>query len=125
MPSPFDTDFAHADALFAEAFGVSVQIVREANPPTPATAEVVLREQRIDQAAEEPPDALHDREYLIAVTDYKVADVAVKPRNGDRIHETINGTLYKFEVLPDDRREGAEWADPAGTRWLIRTKKVS
>ena len=99
--------------------------MREANPATPATAEVVMREHVISQHDDEPPDAVQTREYLIAVSAYKVAGAAVKPRNGDRIRETINGTLYQFEVLPNDQREAAEWADAAGTRWLIRTKKVT
>jgi hypothetical protein len=125
VPSPFDLDFAAADVLFEEAFGVPVEILREGESATPATAEVVMREQAVVPAHDDLEQSHQTRDYLIAVAGYRFGGGPVPPLAGDRIRETINGAVYEFELMRDENRPAAEWADPAGTRWLIRTKKVT
>jgi hypothetical protein len=124
MPSPFDLDFAAADALFEEAFGVAIAILREGGPATSATAEVVMREVAATDGDDPPPTSHETRDYLIAVSAYIAGGQVVKPRQGDRIRETIGGALCEFEVLPSDQRPAVEWYDPAGSRWIVRTKRV-
>ncbi len=115
--SSVDADFAAADAMFAEAFGVSVTYVRGASE-TPLTAEVELYDQRTSG-----PDGA---EITSQVRSYTItaADLALTPRSGDQIKETIGGVVKIFEVLPIDQGRCFKWVDGGERRMLVHTKYV-
>jgi len=109
----FDTDFAAADSMFAEAFGVSVSYVRGASTTT-LTAEVQLNEYK-ESGPEGGEIVVESRDYLITK-----ADLSVTPRVGDQIKETIAGVVEIFEVMPVDGREYR--SDVAKRKLLVHTK---
>lgn len=124
MPSPFDTDFDAADALFAEVFGVSVSLQREGSSAATITAEPVM----FDHEREEfdaGPTKYRSRHYLIAAADYTVSGTAVDPVRSDKITETINGASCVFEIHPWGDRPEFEWANPTGTMLLVHAIRVS
>lgn len=58
------------------------------------------------------------RSYKCLLADLPVTD----PRSGDLIKETINGTVYEFEVRPpDDDTDAVEWLDGDGVIRIIHT----
>lgn len=66
-------------------------------------------------------------ETLVHSLDWIVSadDVALTPRPGDRITETLGGVEYIYEVMPiDDDRPCCEWHDNARKLLLIHTKRV-
>ncbi len=115
--SSVDADFAAADAVFAEAFGVSVTYVR-GESETVLTAEVDLYDQR-----KSGPDGA---EIISQVRGYTItaADLSLTPRPGDQIKETIGGVVKLFEVLPIDQRRCFKWVDAGEQRLLVHTRYV-
>jgi hypothetical protein len=65
-----------------------------------------------------------ERDYLIPVASLIQNGTAFEPIEGDRVEETINGTLYRFEVKPADNLKAWDWSDTGRTRVRIRTKRV-
>jgi len=122
--SEFDDDFAAADDLFAEVFGVDVEYWRGAVNYCEPTAEVVTMGHDGSEV-ENTAVANRPRSYLIAASELVIDSETVTPRQGDRIKETIGGTVHVFEVM---RRAGArdvyEWVDVNGGSWVVHTKFV-
>jgi len=122
MSPAFDTDFAAADAMFAEAFGGAVTYVRGGSSVS-VTAEPVIHDHDVDEHAG-ARTKLQFRDYLIAVADLVISGSPITPRSGDRIQETINGTAEQFQVMPIGDSPAAEYTDTSATTWLIRTKYI-
>lgn len=95
------------DALLSRqqtAAGVSVTYTR-ASGGTPLTP-TVIPGQTVYTASDVPGRVeISARDYLVAVADLMVAGVESPPAVGDRIAETINGTLKTFEVQDPDNGE--------------------
>lgn len=125
MPSSFDADFAAADALMAEVFGVPVGIRRMGNDPTTVTAEVTVTDYEVPNEQTGLTEIIQFRDYLIPVADYQVGGIVVEPRDGDRLLESIGGADCEFVVVPVGKRPAAEWHDLARNRWLIHTKQFA
>lgn len=123
MTSAFDADFEAADALLAEAFGVRVSIIRRGFVTPNVLAEVVSRDEEIDEPEGTPQVAADARDYIIARTAYRIDGEEVEPQPGDVIRETIRGESYDFTLLPTGNRPVKEWADANGNRWLIHAKR--
>ena len=67
-----------------------------------------------------------ERDYLIEVADFAAAfGSSVKPSNGDRIAETINGVACVFEVKPPSGETGWRFSDNTRTVYRVHTKRVS
>ena len=115
--SSVDADFAAADAMFAEAFGVSVTYVRGASE-TELTAEVQLYDQR-----KSGPDGAETSSQVRGYT-MTATDLGLTPRPGDQIKETIGGIVKLFEVLPIDDGRCFKWVDAGERRLLVHTKYV-
>jgi len=119
----FDTDFAAADSLLAEAFGDTVTLSRGSETAS-VTAELVMRDvQARDRSGF--VTTVQTTDFLIAAADYDFGDGAVEPRRGDRIEITIADVAHTFEAKPQGDRPEAEWADASATQWLVHTKHVS
>jgi hypothetical protein len=116
--SSFDTDFAVADELLAEAFG-RVVTYSAGTTDLSVTAEIILRDYEAFDT-EGVVTTVQSWDFSIAVADLP----GVTPRSGHLISATINGAACVFEIAPTGSRPAAEWADPSGTTWLIRTKKI-
>ena len=113
--SSVDADFAAADEMFSEAFGVSVTYVRGVGE-TELTAEVQLQDYDIggpDVAA----TVVQSRDYLLSAS-----DLSLTPRPGDQIKETIGGVVKLFEVMPIAARPCWQWTDSQDRKMLVHTK---
>ena len=121
MPA-FDTDFALADDLFAEAFGVPVTYARGSDTVS-ITAEVVLASYEATGPTGGQTRA-QPRGYLVTVADLILSGSSITPRSGDKIRETILGIVEEFEVMPLGDRPCHEDADAGRTKWLVHTKYV-
>jgi len=118
----FDDDFAAADTMFAEAFGVSVTYVRGATE-LPVTAEVEAH--GYETSGEDSARTIgQPRAFRIPASVLLVGGLPITPRNGDVIKQTINGTVEQFEVMAGGGRPVAERLDPDWLDWLIRTQYV-
>lgn len=121
MPE-FDTDFAAADDLLAEAFGGTVTYARGSDTVN-VTAEVVLA----DYGVTGPIGGriqVQPRDYLITAADLVLNSAQITPRSGDKIRETILGIVEEFQVMPLGDRPCHEDADAGKTKWLVHTKYV-
>ncbi len=127
MPT-FDTDFAAADAMFAEAFGGTVTYVYGSSE-IEVTAEATIHDYEVIDS-HGVFETIRSRDYVIAVDAIVIGGGTKKPRAGNKIKETINGTVEVFQVMPLGRttrfadRPAAEHTDASGTSWLIHTKHV-
>jgi hypothetical protein len=118
--SQFDDDFAAADAMFAEAFGVPVRIVRNGRASAAVTAQVVTRENEV-RDDNNFPQVIRSRDYLISVTDYQADGVAVEPLKSDLIVEVIGGAEITCALARIGKKPQYEYADDRRRQWLIRT----
>ncbi len=67
-----------------------------------------------------------DRDYLFPVASLVLDGVAVEPRQGDRITQTVGGLARTFEVLtPETGDPAARYSDPQKTVWRVHTKEVT
>ncbi len=113
--SSVDADFAAADAMFAEAFGVLVTYLRGVDE-TVLTAEVQLHDYEISSQGG-TVTVVRSRDYLLSAS-----DLGLTPRVGDQIKETIGGVVKLFEVMPIGDRPCFEEADPSQRKLLVHTK---
>ncbi|HDZ20085.1 MAG TPA: hypothetical protein ENH78_02175 [Phycisphaerae bacterium] len=127
MPA-FDDDFAAADAMFAEAFGGEVTYVYGSSEIT-VTAEASLH----DYEVQDPHgvfETIQSRDYVISAAALVIDGEPITPRAGNKIKETINGSIEIFQVMPLGRtnrfgdRPAAEHTDTSETSWLIHTKHI-
>ena len=118
----FDDDFAAADAMFAEAFGAAVTYVY-GNSEIAVTAEAVMHDYDV-QRTYDVPETIQSRDYVISAASLVIGGEAIEPRTGNKIKETINGSLEIFQVMPLGNRPEAEHTDASGTSWLIHTKHI-
>ena len=51
------------------------------------------------------------------------ADLAIAPRRGDRLIETLNGELIEWVVGPVDGLAECEWLDSSGLLLCVRTTR--
>lgn len=119
----FDTDFAAADALFAEAFGGVASLHRDSQITLGVTAEVVECDHETYEAFGAETVA-QERTYVFDVADYKFSGVAAAPAAGDVIKETIGGVVHKFEVMPLNGRPCYEWAGAQKPQWRVHAKFI-
>ena len=119
MPA-FDDDFAAADAMFAEAFGGEVTFVY-GNSEITVTAEAALHEYKVADTRG-VTETIQSRDYVISVAAMVIGGEPVTPRPGNKIKETINGSVEIFQVMPLGDRPAAEHTDASGTAWLLHTK---
>jgi len=115
--SAFDDDFAAAESLFAEEFGVSVTYLT-ATASIAWTAQVTLQKREVIGE--------HGAMQSIVSRDYAgdAAALGVTPESGHRIQETIGGVVRTFEIMPIADRECWEYADEACLQIIVRTKEV-
>lgn len=126
MASRFQTLFSERiRTLEARAFGLTVTIQRILETTIDVPAIVVGKLDRTDQRfTEEITTDVGEREYRIKVADYKFGGVAVEPRPGDLITETLlGGQVIKQEVLPREDSPCFSF-DEDGTVYSIHTKRV-
>ena len=69
-------------------------------------------------------ERLRTRDYLVNVADLLLDGIAIKPEDGDRIIETINGTETEFEVGSQDASQPYTFSDFGRTQYRIHTKQV-
>lgn len=118
--SAFCEDFAAAAAMFAEAFGVSVDyIVAGVVAKAAVTAEVVLQTHKT-QDSYGAVQTIVSRDYLVLAS-----DIGVIPEPGHRVRETICGVEKTFEVMRIG--DGPCWQPVSADhrRIVIHTKEVS
>jgi hypothetical protein len=122
--SGFDDDFAAADEMFAEAFGVSVEYLVGGEIASTATAEVSLakRETRDSYGAVQTIDS---RDYLFTNSELTQGGVQIVPESGHRIREVIGGVVRVFEVMEIAGGPCWEAVDPDGRKIIVHTKEVS
>jgi hypothetical protein len=119
--SLFDDDFAAADDLFAEVFGVTVDYWRSSSEIADITAEVITAEH--DGSALETVNVIsRPRAYLIKASLLVIGSATITPRQGDRIKETIGGTVHVFTVARINDRDAYEWADVNGGSWIVHCR---
>ena len=118
----FDDDFAAADAQFAEAFGGDVTFVRGGSEIT-VTATAALQDYEATDTRG-AVETVRSRDYVIEAADLAIAGSPIEPRSGDRIKETIAGTVEVFQAMPLGNRPVAEHTDASHTAWLIHTKHI-
>lgn len=119
---PFDDDFAGADALLAEAFGVPVSYRRGED-----SVELVAVVGSTRFEAEQEDGRIlesESRDYLVAPGDLVLDGQPVEPRRGDRIVETIGGQPCLFEVAAPAGEPIWQWIDPARIQMRIHTKQI-
>lgn len=66
-----------------------------------------------------------DRDYLIPVADLVLGGTAVTPKRGDRIEETVGGTVVTFEVQSPLAEPEWRYSDQTRTVYRVHTKKVA
>lgn len=116
--SGFDDDFAAADEIFAEAFGVSVEYLIGGEIAATASAEVSLakRETRDSYGAVQTIDS---RDYL-----FTASELTQVPKSGHRIREVVSGVARVFEVMEIAGGPCWEAVDPNGRKIVVHTKEV-
>lgn len=66
------------------------------------------------------------RDYKIDAAALVFGGLAVEPRSGDQIDETIDGVTVTFEVYEPGRHERSwRYADVARTRYRIHTREIA
>ena len=119
----FDDDFSACDAMFAEVFGGEVAIYRGVASTTGVTAESVAMSYEVTDS-DGFITTLQSRDFVIDVAEYTFNSSPTQPRAGDRIKETIAGTIHVFEVVPVGNRPCAEWSATNKPQWIIHTKLI-
>lgn len=128
MPRTFNDSLDHdVEAVFLNTaeFAVTVSLYRG----TQSTSGIVAMVAR-KTTGTEPPDQemigtdIESRNYRIRASDYLVNAVAVIPRVGDVIVETLrSGVTIRCEVLPDRGGPCFESND-SGMLFIVKTKRV-
>ena len=70
------------------------------------------------------PVKIVDRSYVFTASDLAFSGTAFEPRVGDRITETIAGSVEVYEVMPIDKKPPFE-RTPHGASVKVHTKRVS
>jgi hypothetical protein len=68
---------------------------------------------------------IHSRDYLVEASELTIGRVAIEPRAGDRIIETISGQSMTFEVFPVDGDRCFRYRDASRQTLRIHTKRVA
>lgn len=66
-----------------------------------------------------------DRDYLIPVADLVIGGIAVTPKRGDRVEETIGGVVVTFEVVTPPNEPEWRYSDQGRAVYRVHTKKVA
>lgn len=112
---------AYLNAALPAAFGVSVTYARGAQQVTVADA-VVGRTVFASNQQGAARVEFGDRDYLIPVASLTALG---EPAVGDRITDTVNGTVMTFEVKKPGTGEPAwRYSDPGRTTYRLHTKRV-
>lgn len=61
-----------------------------------------------------------ERDYMIPVADLG----GYEPRKGDKIEETVDGVVLKWDVLPANGEPAARHSDHERTVWRVHTKRA-
>lgn len=105
------------------AFGVSVTLTRGTGTTDSFTA--TWEDHRFDSRDEEGfTSSYRLRDFMFAAADVILNGEVIKPREGDRINITENGTAQVYEALPDFELPAVE-QEPGGYRWRVHTKRVN
>ena len=62
------------------------------------------------------------RDYYFAAADVIISGSVVKPRQGDRIIETIGGVEYSYTILSFGSMPACEWRDQDGVGLIVHSK---
>jgi hypothetical protein len=118
--SAFDDDFAAADEMFAEAFGVEVDyLVAGVVIAAGQTAEVSLQQYKTADSFG-ALQTIVSRDYT-----FLAADIGREPESGHRIQETLGGVLKTFEVMPIEGGPCWQPIDADNRRIVVHTKEVA
>lgn len=63
-------------------------------------------------------------EWTLVASELVRNSIAVLPRSGDRIVETLNGDIVTWEVLPLAGKKEWDWCDTSGLLFTVRTKRI-
>lgn len=111
--------------LNTDEFAVTVTLVRGTASTTDIVALVASKTTGTEpQVTEGLGTDFESRNYRIRASEYVIGGVAVTPRNGDTIIETLrSGVTIKCEVQPT-MNEPCYQSDLHGLMFLVRTKRV-
>ena len=119
MTALFDQLFAAAASpTLDHLFGELVTIVRGTQTTSGVTASWPKTEQPITVEKPALPVSFWDRAWVVSKTAYVLNDVAVEPKEGDRL---IDGAGSHWEVLSQGRQRGFQ---DRGSEWQLFTKRV-
>lgn len=109
--------------LNVNEFAVTVSIRRGEFTTTGVPAIVAMKEDEV-VGADDLGTRLRKRNYRIRTSAYTINSVAVEPREGDTITETLkSGGSIVGQVLQDGSRDCFEY-DSSGSILLVRTKQI-
>lgn len=109
--------------LNVNEFAVTVSIRRGEFTTTGVPAIVAMKEDEV-VVADDLGTRLRKRNYRIRTSAYTINSVAVEPREGDTITETLkSGGSIVGQVLQDGSRDCFEY-DSSGSILLVRTKQI-
>lgn len=117
---PNDTDF----------FGKTVSLRRTILTTTGIAAILEITDNEVVDQETGVLTTVRSRDYVIYKDAYVIGGVAVTPRRGDVVLETVGAVERLFEVLPFSTSGSSkllseyEEEDADGIRWRIRTKEI-
>lgn len=121
--SAFDDSLTAGLTAIRAFAGVSV-IYRDGGAECPLVA-AVGRSEFVQENSGGFVQTIETRDYFVAVADLKLEGIAVTPRAGAIIEETIAGETRCFKVLADADVPPFVYSDPAAeTEYRIHTKRV-
>lgn len=125
--SRFREGMARLTARLESRGGVAITIKRGTGTATPTTAVAGTQADGVELPGRGSAGRVDDRrrDYLVAREKYLVGGVAVEPKPGDLIAETINGTVCTFQVQPPEAEPAWRWCDEDRTCYRVHTVRVA
>ena len=123
----FDDDFALVDTLFAEAIGDTVTYTRPGGLSVSITAEVSMREYKIEDY-EGFVTTIQATDFVVTAADLVLSGSTFEPKVGDQIKQVIGTKTHTYEAMELGGRRNKpafEWGDPRGRKFVIHTKRIS
>lgn len=117
-----DADTVKSAERVMQKFGRTVTLLRGASS---ATFTAARSRRPSSQLEEERFSTTSDKfRFLIKCSDYKVADVAVLPAEGDLIEEVTAGRKFTFEVLEEKPARCWDYFDTGNVYLWARVKEL-
>jgi len=123
MPS-LNTASRWLDSKLSDSDGADI-IYRRGGAATTITGVVVGQTQFVQETDEAVIAQWRGRDYFIAVDDLLLGGVAVKPEDGDRITQTVNGVEKEYEVVSASPEPCYRYTGPDEAMYRIHTKQVA